>query len=83
MLETKVANAKVFIRIFPLEKTCWKFVKVLNDRRRIYVRRLQDFSKGYENNEPLYWKFSTDGIFYNSMQSDIYSKVITQDILNE
>lgn len=76
-------NIKAFVRICPNVNTCWEYVKVLNDRKTVYVRRLQDLSVGYEYRSPLYWKFNTDGLFYNNTQEEIYASVVTPEILQQ
>lgn len=79
----KYKNAKVYIRVMPSERMSWDYVKVLNDKKTIYVRALQDFEKGYENRVPHYWNFSTDGVLYNLTQQDIYETIVNADFLNE
>lgn len=72
----KYKNAKVFFRVFPTEKHTWSHVKVSNDRKTIFCRCLQDFQAGHENCVPKYWDFTTDGVFCNQSQSEIYRSVM-------
>ncbi|KAF2899441.1 hypothetical protein ILUMI_06737 [Ignelater luminosus] len=66
-------NAKVYFRIFPTANMRWEHVKILEDMKTLYVRYLQDFGVGRGGCEPSYWKFETDGIFYNDTQEEIYN----------
>lgn len=70
----KYKHAKVYIRILPAEKKCDESIKVLDDKRTIYA--------GYEK-KARYWNFSTDGVFYNTSQEEVYKTVINDDFLNE
>lgn len=81
-LEESYKNAKVYMRITPTNPMCWEHLKVLNNKKTIYVRRLQDFQRGFEGKTPLYWKFETDGIFYNNKQEEIYDDVIDNVLLD-
>lgn len=73
-LKGKIRNAKVFIRLFPSEKISWDLVKIGKDKKSICCRCLQDFGKNDEAQQN-YWRFYTDGVFYNCSQKEIYSKV--------
>lgn len=79
----KYENAKVFVRVMPMENMHWEHVKILEDKKTIYVRALQDFGKGCQHEEPNYWNFCTDGVHYNSSQEEIYNSVINETFLNE
>lgn len=83
LMKAKYKNAKVYVRVMPLEKMCWDYIKILNDNKTVYVRALQDFEKGYENRVPHYWNFHTDGVLYNFTQEDIYKTVVNEDFLNQ
>lgn len=77
----KYKNAKIFVRVLPLEKMCWEHVKILDDNKTIYVRYLQDFERGNEDKVASYWNFQTDGVFYNTTQKDIYETIKIPDLL--
>lgn len=72
----KYKNAKVFFRIFPVERNDWTYVKICQDEKTIYCRCLQDFQAGYDCRVPKYWNFETDGVLCNKSQSDIYDNVM-------
>lgn len=76
-LKVKCQNAKVFIRIYPSEKINWDFVKIGRDKKSVRCRCLQDFGRGRDPNMlHNYFSFTTDGVFYNSSQKEIYSTVM-------
>lgn len=41
----------------------------------LYVRCLQDFTKGVNLKPPNYWSFCTDGVFWNSSQTEVYDTI--------
>lgn len=67
-LKGKYRNAKVFVRVFPAEKINWDFVKIGKDLKSIRCKSLQGKAENY-------WRFRTDGVFYNCNQKEIYKKV--------
>ncbi|XP_015585504.1 kinesin-like protein KIF9 isoform X3 [Cephus cinctus] len=79
---TKIKNIKVFVRILPSVNTRESCVKIQPERNIIYVKCLQDakFHKDSKVKDQTYWRFPTDGIFYNSFQEDVYQGV-TKDFL--
>lgn len=74
-LKGKYRNAKVFIRVFPSEKIDWNYLKIGKDKKTISCRCIQDFHRVNNQNGQTYWRFSTDGVFYNTSQKEIYSTV--------
>ncbi|XP_019756624.2 kinesin-like protein KIN-1 [Dendroctonus ponderosae] len=73
---------RVFFRIFPTEKTEFEHIKLDSKTGTIYVRHLQELSKNNIKTDRSYWKFETDGIFYNSTQETVYNDV-TAGVLEE
>nr|CAD7400021.1 unnamed protein product [Timema poppensis] len=82
-LSQKRTNAKVFVRILPSVDMCHENIKIETNHTVIYVRRLQDFNKGLsaEQKGPNFWRFETDGIFYNASQEEVYS-IVMKDVLD-
>nr|CAD7437574.1 unnamed protein product [Timema bartmani] len=82
-LSQKSTNAKVFVRILPSVNMCHENIKIETNHTVIYVRRLQDFNKGLtaEQKGPNFWRFETDGIFYNASQEEVYS-IVMKDVLD-
>ncbi|CAG2055898.1 unnamed protein product [Timema podura] len=82
-LSQKSTNAKVFVRILPSVDMCHENIKIETNHTVIYVRRLQDFNKGLsaEQKGPNFWRFETDGIFYNASQEEVYS-IVMKDVLD-
>lgn len=75
-LKGKIRNAKVFVRLFPSENISWDLVKIGKDKKSICCRCLQDFGKNKDHKaQQNFWRFSTDGVFYNCSQKEVYSKV--------
>ncbi|KAF5291128.1 hypothetical protein FQA39_LY14370 [Lamprigera yunnana] len=72
----RLTNAKVFYRVFPMPKMEWEHVKILENKKTLYVRHLQDFNVPEGFVLPNYCKFDTDGIFYNDSQEEIYNAVM-------
>ncbi|KAB0795063.1 hypothetical protein PPYR_11902 [Photinus pyralis] len=79
---TRFKNAKVYYRIFPMLNMRWDHVKILEDVKTLYVRYIQDFGTGRDGVVPSYWRFTTDGVFYNESQLAVYNGV-TRDILDK
>ncbi|KAK5645055.1 hypothetical protein RI129_006355 [Pyrocoelia pectoralis] len=77
---TRFKNAKIYYRLFPMVNMRWEHVKVLEDMKTLYVRYTQDFGIGREGVVPSYWRFITDGIFYNNSQLDIYNTVMADTL---
>lgn len=73
-------NCKVFVQIKPSIESSWDNVKILEDRKSIYVRYPQDFAKGNLKKEQNFWHFHTDGILYNSHPLEIY-QIVTEGLL--
>ncbi|XP_076240952.1 kinesin-like protein KIF9 [Calliopsis andreniformis] len=70
-------NINIFVRILPLEKCCESCARVDNERKKIFVRCLQEMQPNriVASKEPTYWCFKTDKIFYDSSQEDVYYTV--------
>ncbi|XP_017771755.1 PREDICTED: kinesin-like protein KIF9 [Nicrophorus vespilloides] len=80
MVDSNYKNTKVYFRFLPSIESNWDDFRILEDRKTLYVRCLQDFEKGREHLEPSYWKFCTDGLLYNNSQEEIFNE-ITSDLL--
>lgn len=76
-------NAKVYVKVMPSHPMCWEHLKLLNNKKIVYIRRLQDFQRGYEDRQPVYWQFETDGVFYNNTQNQIYETVTAGDLIDK
>lgn len=74
-LKGKYRNAKVFVRVFPSEKINWDFVKIGRDKKSIFCRCLYCYNKLKDQGVKNYWRFRTDGVFYNCSQREIYASV--------
>lgn len=53
----------------------WDYLKVLENKKTVLVRYFQDVSSS-KKSLPSYWKFETDGIFYNNSQKEVYNAVM-------
>lgn len=73
-------NIKVFVQINPTTNVNWDNIKISEDKKSLYVRYVQDFSKGYTNREPHYYLFHCDGVLQNKHPDEIYGLVI-EDLL--
>ncbi|XP_063233445.1 kinesin-like protein KIF9 [Bacillus rossius redtenbacheri] len=71
-------NTKVFVKILPVENMSHENLKIETNYKVMYVRRLQDFGKGAMqfSTLPSFWRFQTDGIFFNASQEEIYASVM-------
>ncbi|KAJ8928468.1 hypothetical protein NQ314_018973 [Rhamnusium bicolor] len=75
MSKSENKNAKVFFRIFPLEKIRWDNLKIKDQT--VYMRNLLKGSLGNKTEgPPKFWEFKTDGVFFNSNQEFVYTKVM-------
>nr|XP_022915962.1 kinesin-like protein KIF9 [Onthophagus taurus] len=79
--DRRCKTAKVYFRCTPTVDTSWEYVKILDNKKTMYVRCLQDFLPGNDNIIPNYWCFETDGVFYNDSQRDIFN-LIMPDVLH-
>lgn len=77
---THMQNIKVFYRVFPQKELQWEYVKILDDLKTVYVRYRQDLAMRRRCN-PRYWTFTTDGIFYNNTQQEIYDGVLSDRLV--
>nr|XP_031842885.1 kinesin-like protein KIF9 [Nomia melanderi] len=86
-LETREKNIRIFVRILPLEKPCESCVRIDTDRKKIFVRCLQELQSNRIAviKDPSYWCFRTDGIFLDASQEEVYrvsSKDLVSKVLN-
>ncbi|KAK6625077.1 hypothetical protein RUM43_005368 [Polyplax serrata] len=71
----KTFNTKLFVRILPTTDVSYDSIKIECNRQVLYVRCLQDFTKGVNLKPPNYWSFCTDGVFWNSSQAEVYDTI--------
>ncbi|XP_076166233.1 uncharacterized protein LOC143146107 [Ptiloglossa arizonensis] len=77
-------NVKIFVRIFPHERACPSCTRMDVERKRIYVRCLQELlpNRIALPRQPSYRCFKTDGIFVDSTQEEVY-RVSTEDLVSK
>ncbi|XP_046143083.1 uncharacterized protein LOC114877482 isoform X2 [Osmia bicornis bicornis] len=75
-------NIKIFVRVFPFEKLCESCAKIDTERKKIYIRCLQEMQSNRiaTSKEPSYWCFQVDDIFHDSSQEEVY-RVSTEDLV--
>lgn len=73
-------NTKVFVQIKPTVSSNWDTVKLLEDRKSLYIRYPQDFNKGNLKNIPNFWHFRTDGVLFNYHPLEVY-QIITEGLI--
>lgn len=76
--EEKVCGStRVYFRFMPVLGARWDTFKISPDGRIVYVSCLKDSVI-----PGIYWKYETDGIFYNNSQSSIFDTVVDCGIIN-
>ncbi|KOC63690.1 Kinesin-like protein KIF9 [Habropoda laboriosa] len=75
-------NVKIFVRIFPVERSCESCARIDTERKKIYVRCLQEMQPNriVTIKKPSYWCFQADAIFCDSSQEEVYH-VTTEDLV--
>ncbi|XP_048507241.1 kinesin-like protein KIF9 [Athalia rosae] len=80
---TESKNIEIFVRILPSMDVSESFLKIADNRKDIYVRCIQDMKRDriLKSPSPIFWRFPTDGIFYNDSQEEVY-KGVTKNLLD-
>nr|XP_012136244.1 PREDICTED: kinesin-like protein KIF6 isoform X2 [Megachile rotundata] len=75
-------NIKIFVRVFPVEKSCESCAKIDTERKKIYIRCLQEMQPNRiaTVKKPSYWCFQIDDIFHDSSQEEVY-RVSTEELV--
>lgn len=75
------SNVKVYVRPLPRSDEDYECIKVLDDKKSILAKCLQNFSLHPQQPE-FYWKYQVDEVFYNSNQKEVYD-VVSGDCIKQ
>ncbi|CAK9796287.1 Kinesin-like protein KIF9 [Anthophora plagiata] len=75
-------DVQIFVRILPVERSCESCARIDTERKKIYVRCLQEMqpNRVAAIKRPSYWCFQTDAIFSDSSQEEVY-RVTSEDLV--